>query len=167
MWKSKSLSSLCLSIHSPSIPTYHVIKGCSTSLSPNSASFVCVLFGGSPAQCLSLEFGKLNFTFNQIVPLKCPSSNDDDMGMSCKWWVFLIKIIEWHQIHLNYSFGVEQGKIVAKLLLTEARLRDGRSSKVPQGQKSFKSKKKKKTHHPKIKRKKSYSGHLLTASGGR
>ena len=62
----------------------------------------------------------------------------------------------------------QQGKIVAKLLPTEARLRDGRTYKVPQGQKSFKSKtKQKKPHHPKKKRKKSYSGHLLTASGGR
>ena len=57
----------------------------------------------------------------------------------------------------------KQGKIVAKLLPTEARLRDGRlkfrNAKAKQ--------KKLVTTREKKERKKSYSGRLLTASGGR
>ena len=63
---------------------------------------------------------------------------------------------------------MKQGKIVAKLLPTEARLREWQSSEVPQKQNKTNLKLTKVIPQEKQrKEKKSYSGHLLTASAGR
>ena len=66
----------------------------------------------------------------------------------------------------SYPIQDEQGTMVAKLLPTEARLRDGRP-KFRNAKQNKKVRLHKKGKRKGKERKKSYSGHLLTASVGR